>query len=99
MISQQRARNEFIDCFEFQHYNQFVELKTQQNVFLTWLKQPKVLKKLGYVTSVHMDNDEIDLAYEEATIDYEKSVMYYLGTKLWNHHRTAFKEHKKYYCD
>ena len=99
MISQQKVRNEFIDCFEFQNNNQFVELKTQQDVFLTWLKQPKILKKLGYVTSVNIDNDEINLANEEAAMDYEKSIMYYLGMKLWNNHRTAFRENKKYYCN
>ena len=99
MLSQRRARNEFIDCFEFQDNNQFVELKTQQDVFLTWLKQPKILKKLGYITSVNIDNDEINSAYKEATMDYKKSIMYYLGMKLWNNHRTAFREHKKYYCN
>ena len=76
-----------------------LELRTQQDVFLAWLKQAKILKKLGYVTSVNIDNDEIDSAYKEATMDYEKSIMYFLGMKLWNNHRTAFREHKKYYCN
>ena len=91
MLCQRRVRNKFIEYFKFKDHNQLVELKTQQDVFLTRLKQRKILKKLGYVTSVHIDNDEIDSAHEEAAMDYEKSIMYCLGMKLWNNHRTAFR--------
>ena len=94
MICQWRARNKFIEYFKFEDDNQLVKLKMQQDVFLKWLKQPKIFKKLGYITSIHQDNDEIDTAYKEAAMDYEKSIIYYLGMKLWNNHRTAFREHK-----
>ena len=53
MICQQKARYELIKCHEFQakDINQVVLLKTQQDEFLAWLKEPKTLKRLGYVTS------------------------------------------------
>ena len=73
-----------------------LDLTSQQSVFLTWLKQPKTLKKLGYV-SRDPDTDKVKLAYKEAVMDYERSIMYFTGIKLWSDHRTAFREHKKYY--
>ena len=32
-------------------------------------------------------------------MDYKRAIMYHAGTKLWHNHRTAFREHKKYYCN
>ena len=72
-------------------------LKTQQDEFLVWMKEPKTLKKLVYVTSITANQDELDLAYEEAAMDYEKAIMFFCGKKLWRDHRNTFREHKKYY--
>ena len=62
-----------------------------------WLKEPKTFKKIGYVTSIDINRDEIDLAYKEAAMDYEKAIIFFCGQKLWSHHRNTFREHKKYY--
>ena len=72
-------------------------MKTQQDEFLAWLKEPKTLKRRGYVTSITTDQDELDLAYEEAAMDYKKATMFFCGQKLWSNNRNTFRDHKKYY--
>ena len=95
-ICQQKARGKFLKCFKIPNTNQMFDLTSQQNVFLTWLKQPNALKKLGYVSG-NPDTDEVEQAYEEAVVDYKRSIMYFTGIKLWSDHRITFREHKKYY--
>ena len=75
-----------------------LKLMSQQNEFLDWLKQKTTLKKLRYVDSTN-DKDELESAYEKAVMDYERAIMYHVGTRLWPEHRTAFRDHKKYYCN
>ena len=58
--------------------------------------QPKVLKKLRYKEQ-NSNKDEIKSAYEKAVMNYKRAIMYHTGTKLWHIHRSAFREHKKYY--
>ena len=60
------------------------------------MKQPKILSKLGYAPR-DPDSDNIDLVYKKAITDYKRAIMYYAGVKLWSNHKTAFREHKKYY--
>ena len=71
---------------------------SKQNKFLAWLKQPKTLKRLGYI-SITTDIDKVHSAYKEAIVDYKRVVMYFTGSKLWRNHRNAFREHKKYYSN
>ena len=99
MICQRKARVEFIEFYEFQAKDatQVTSLKTQQDEFLTWMKETKTLKKLAYITSLTADQNDLDLAYEEAIIDYENAIMFFCGQKLWKDHRNSFREHKKYY--
>ena len=58
--------------------------------------QPKILKKLRYAEQ-NSNNDELKWAYEKVVMNYERAIMYHAGTKLWHNHRSAFREHKKYY--
>ena len=69
---------------------------SKQNDFLDWLGQTKTLKKLRYAEQ-NSDNDELKSAYKKSVMDYERAIMYHTGIKLWHNHRTAFREHKKYY--
>ena len=64
MICQRKARYEFIKCHEFQakDVNQVIRLKTQQDKFLAWLKEPKTLKRFGYVTGITDNQDELEMA-------------------------------------
>ena len=99
MICQRKARVEFIEFYEFQAKDatQVTSLKTQQDEFLTWMKEAKTLKKLAYITSLTADQNDLDQAYEEALMDYENAIMFFCGQKLWKDHRNSFREHKKYY--
>ena len=101
MICQRKARAEFIEFYEFlpKDNTQVTLLKTQQDAFLKWLKEPKALKKLDYVTSTTADQGELDSAYQEAIADYENAIMFFCGQKLWKDHRNTFREHKKYYLN
>ena len=99
MMCQRKARVEFIEFHEFLPRDniQVTLLKTQQDAFLTWLKEAKTLKKLDYADSITADQDVLDAAYEEAIIDYENAIMFFCGQKLWKDSRNTFREHKKYY--
>ena len=99
MLCQRKARVELIEFHEFQpkYSSQVTLLKIQQDAFLTWLKDAKTLKKLEYVTSVTADQEELDTAHEEAVMDYENSIMFFCGQKLWKDSRNTFREHKKNY--
>ena len=96
MLRQRKARVEFIEFHEFQTKDniQVTLLKTQQDAFLTWLKEPKTLKKLDYVTSTTVDQAELESAYEEAVIDYENAIMFFCRQKLWKDSCNTFREHK-----
>ena len=48
----------------------------------------KTLKRLGYVISVAIDQDEIDLVYEEVAMDYKESIMY----KFWKNWLTVVEQ-------
>ena len=76
--------------------SQKLKLLSQQNGFLEWLRLKTTLKKLRYADN-HSEDDKVKLAYKNAVMDYERDIMYNVGTKLWHNHRTAFREHKKYY--
>ena len=96
IICQCGARGEFLSYFKKYEAQQTFNLTSNESKFLTQLKQPKILNKLGYVLK-EPDDNKIDLAFEEAIEDYEKSIMYFAGIKLWSNHRSTFREHKKYY--
>ena len=76
---------EFVEFYEFQAKDstQMTLFKTQQDEFLIWLKKNKTLKKLGYINSLTADQEELDLAYIEAVIDYENAILCFCDQKLW----------------
>ena len=73
-----------------------LKLLSQQNEFLEWLKLKTTLRKLRYIDN-HSKDDEVESAYKSVVMDYERAIMYHVRTKLWHNHRTAIREHKKYY--
>ena len=99
MVCQRKARAEFVDFFAFpaKESAKVTALKTQQDVFLTWLAEPKSLFKLNYISSLTADPAEVAASFESVVRDYENSIMYFCGQKLWKDHRNAFREHKKYF--
>ena len=92
-ICQRTARKEFITHHGTGSEALRVKITTKQNEFLGWL-----LKKLRYVDN-NNDNEVLGLAANRAVMDYERAIMYHVGARLWPEHRTAFRDHKKYYCN
>ena len=99
MICQRKARSEYVEFYEFpaKENSKANLLKTQQDEFLEWLAEAKTLMKLEYITSLTVDQDEVLAAFEAAVRDYENSITYFCGQKLWKDHRNTFREHKKYF--
>ena len=97
-ICQCTARKEFITRHGTVSENLRVKVTTQQNEFLGWLKQKSTLKKLRCVDN-NNDDEVLGLAADRAVMDYERAIMYNVRTRLWPEHRTAFRDHKKYYCN
>ena len=99
MVCQRKARGEFVDFFEFTARDsaKVTTLKTQQEAFITWLEEPKTLMKLKYINSLTADPEVIAAGFESSVRDYENSIMYFCGQKLWKDHRNTFREHKKYF--
>ena len=75
-----------------------LELVAKEDEFLEWLNESKTLTKLGYTTG-DIDTTEVPFAFEVAAKDYERAIMYFAGTRLWDDHQHAFREHKKYFCN
>ena len=99
MSFQKKARSEFCELHGIskRDNNHSIKLITNQDGFLSWLKGPKVLKKLGYLGNINSSPEEIEECYESAIIDYENAIMFYCGEKLWKNAKNSFNEHKKYY--
>ena len=89
MSFQKKARSEFCELHRIskKDNNISINLIDRQDVFLDWLKGPKVLKKLGYLGNTNSSQEEINECYENA-------IMFYCGEKLWKNSRNSFNEHK-----
>ena len=106
-VAQKKARKEFLELYLAEttvrertpQVNDEVTFIKQNDIFLPWLEETRVLFKLGYLDTANPDVDAALQAYHNAINDFERGIFYYVGQMAWKDSTMAYRNHLKYYTN